>query len=335
MGHEKLLINTASLQDVDEQANMLPDWVQEYQQLGCGKFEGTLAVAQIQQFALIRETSNQALHENIVPPSDQLVVGMSLVNEKSSTCNGVLFDQNSILMVHGGRHYDIKTEGYMELVGISVSRDFFYSKVNEQDAYIAQDAIGAGVLQLDPRAATMLRQYFIMVSGILQDGDGAWPQILTPRMLASTAISNIALAVNMSNPDQYMDFVPKSHKRRIHIVQHAIEHMRNNIGEEIGILDVCAATNVSRRTLQYCFEEYLKISPLQYLKALRLNTARRQLKYLDELQLSRENINTIANVAALCGFNHASRFASDYKHMFGELPSQVKTTSKAAINPGN
>lgn len=325
MQQEKLLVNTAHLHDVDEQASMLPDWEQEYQQLGHGTFAGTLAYAEIQGFTLLRETTNMALHESLMPPKDQIVVGMCLSSENSPTFNGKVFGQDSLLMIDGQRSHDIRTGGHVELVGILANRDYFFSKVHEQDARIAADSINSTVTPLEPRAANMLRQYFIMVSDILQNREESWAAAVTPRILASSAISNISLAVSLSKPEKYQETMPRSQHRRDRIVQHAIEYMRTHASEEIGVLDICAAMHVSRRRLQYCFEERLNISPLQYLKALRLNQARRQLKHLAELQLVHEKENTIASVAALCGFNHASRFASDYKRMFGELPSQIKS----------
>jgi AraC family ethanolamine operon transcriptional activator len=325
MQQAPLQVRTVHLQDVDEQASMLPEWEQEYQQLGHGRFSGCLAYADIQDFVLIRETSNKALHESVMPPDEQMVIGMCLSAENSPAFNGKVFDQNSLLMIDGQRSHDIRTEGHLELIGIAVNRDYFFSRVQEQDTRIANDSLKATVTQLAPRAADMLRQYFIMVSDLLQHRDHAGVSLLTPRILANSAISNIALAVSLSRGDHYGDNMPKLQQRRDRIVQLAIDYMRKNACEEIGILDVCAATHVSRRTLQYCFEERLNISPLQYLKALRLNQARRQLKHLMELQVTHEHQNTIASVAALCGFNHASRFASDYKRMFGELPSQIKS----------
>ena len=323
MLHEKLLVNTVHVDDVDEQAKMLIDWEQEYQQLGHGKFAGTVSGAAIGEFTLIRETTNMALHERIMPPEEKIVIGMCFARENSPSFNGRLFDQNSLLIIDSQRSHDMRTEGYLEMLAIAVDRDYFFYRLHEHDVCMTIDAINATVMQLTPRAADMLRQYFVIVSDMLQNRAQHLSPTLTPRMLANSALSNIPLAISLSTPEQYRDTLPKQH-RRDRIVQCAIEYMRKNSCEEIGILDVCAATHVSRRTLQYCFEERLNISPLQYLKALRLNQARRQLRHLMEVQAMHANQNTIANIAALCGFNHASRFASDYKRMFGELPSQIK-----------
>jgi len=316
-------VNTVHLDDVDEQAGMLTGWKQEYQQLGCGRFSGTLSSVNAGEFTLIRETTNKALHETVMPPGDTMVMSMCLAGENAPRFNGKLIDQNSLLIMDGRRSHDIRTKGDLELLGVVVNRDHFFFNTCEQDARIADAAIKSSITQLAPGAADMLRQYFIMISHVLQNRSDPLSARLSPRMLAAGVLSNISLAVSLSNPDQFSAALPQ-HKRRHRISQEAIDYMRKNAGEEIGILDVCAAVHVSRRTLQYCFEERLGMSPLQYLKALRLNQARRQLKHLMQMQVRHCNEHTIANIAALCGFNHASHFASDYKRMFGQLPSQIK-----------
>ena len=75
------------------------------------------------------------------------------------------------------------------------------------------------------------------------------------------------------------------------------------------------AACASRRTLQYCFEEFLHTTPQAYLRALRLNEARRTLK-------SRAD-QPITELASELGFASASHFTRHYKLMFDELPSET------------
>lgn len=84
----------------------------------------------------------------------------------------------------------------------------------------------------------------------------------------------------------------------------------------ITVPQLCERLHVSRRTLQYCFEDVLDISPMQYLRVIRLNGARRHL---------RENLSdarTVRDVAADWGFWHFSQFSSDYRKLFGQSPSE-------------
>jgi AraC family ethanolamine operon transcriptional activator len=91
--------------------------------------------------------------------------------------------------------------------------------------------------------------------------------------------------------------------------------MTEHAEEPITVPDLCEAIHVSRRTLQYSFQDVLQMSPVAYLRALRMNGVRRDLR--------RGGHEVIADRAAHWGFWHLSRFASDYRRMFGELPSET------------
>ncbi|MOA41251.1 transcriptional regulator EutR [compost metagenome] len=58
-------------------------------------------------------------------------------------------------------------------------------------------------------------------------------------------------------------------------------------------------------------------NPVQYLRAIRLNRVRRDLR-----QNQRGGLK-VQDVACHWGFWHLSSFTADYKRMFGELPSQT------------
>ena len=87
------------------------------------------------------------------------------------------------------------------------------------------------------------------------------------------------------------------------------------------VQDLCQALQVSRRTLQESFRVVLGISPLTYLRALRLDGARR------ELMAGR----SVKEVIEHWGFWHWSRFSQDYRRLFGELPSA--TMRRAGLQP--
>lgn len=57
----------------------------------------------------------------------------------------------------------------------------------------------------------------------------------------------------------------------------------------------------------------------QYLKAMRLNAAHTLFRKMAATGF-RANI---ADIAAMCGYEHSSRIAGDYRHQFGALPSET------------
>ncbi len=79
--------------------------------------------------------------------------------------------------------------------------------------------------------------------------------------------------------------------------------------------ELCAAANVSERTLQNAFKNIMGMSPLTYLNRLRLHRAR------DELRKARSGFTTVTNVAMKWGFWHFGEFSRAYRNCFRELPS--------------
>jgi len=104
---------------------------------------------------------------------------------------------------------------------------------------------------------------------------------------------------------------------RRQIVTRARDYMRSHADEAITVPDLCVATGASRRALQYAFEDVVHLSPVTYLRVMRLNHVR------SELQSRRHD--TVGDIAARWGFWHPSRFAAEYRQLFGELPSVTRT----------
>lgn len=114
-------------------------------------------------------------------------------------------------------------------------------------------------------------------------------------------------------PDQAPPLNPTARKR---MVDRARDYALAHLDEPLSILDVCNHIGTSRRKLQYCFQETLGINPVAFLRTLRLNAARRELRESNRVEL-------VQTVAARWGFWHLSRFSSDYQTLFGETPSQT------------
>lgn len=110
-----------------------------------------------------------------------------------------------------------------------------------------------------------------------------------------------------------------SRGRRTHylIVQRAENFMRANLQRNIYMQQICNAAGVSERALRYAFENLLGISPNRYLSMLRLCTACRSLSLTDASRRS------VKSIALSCGLWDLSRFADNYRRVFGELPRET------------
>ena len=90
---------------------------------------------------------------------------------------------------------------------------------------------------------------------------------------------------------------------------------------DVTVPELCRRFHMSRRTLQYCFEEVTGLAPTAFLRSIRLNGARRELRRRQRGQRS------VSEIALDWGFSHFGQFAQDSRHLFGELPSETLRTA--------
>jgi len=102
---------------------------------------------------------------------------------------------------------------------------------------------------------------------------------------------------------------------RRRVLKRAIEYALDHLGDPPRVVDLCRATGVSVRTLEYIFRDTYDVTPSGFLKAARLMRVR-----LDLSRAASEG-DTVTKVAVRWGFDDPGRFARAYARRFGELPS--------------
>jgi len=100
-------------------------------------------------------------------------------------------------------------------------------------------------------------------------------------------------------------------------VRRAVEAMREEPGRSFTVADLAEVAGVSRRSLQQGFQRYVGMSPMIYLREVRLGRAHDELRYGDPADV------TVAQIAHRYGFLHLGRFAAMYRQRYGESPSQT------------
>jgi AraC family transcriptional regulator, ethanolamine operon transcriptional activator len=104
---------------------------------------------------------------------------------------------------------------------------------------------------------------------------------------------------------------------RSQLVKQAEDYMMTHLDQPLTLKDVCDALHVSRRPLFYGFQEMFGTSPMEYLKAKRLQSTRRMLK------VANPKTTSVRAISQKFGFWSTGHFARDYKAMFGELPVET------------
>ncbi|WP_249359754.1 AraC family transcriptional regulator [Cupriavidus sp. 2SB] len=98
-------------------------------------------------------------------------------------------------------------------------------------------------------------------------------------------------------------------------VRCAIRYLRENLDKPVTLQALAEHCGVCERTLQLGFRKSKDVTPMEYLRLLRLQGAR------TALQRAMPTPGVVATIAARHGFTHLSLFSREYRKAFGELPS--------------
>jgi AraC-like DNA-binding protein len=107
-------------------------------------------------------------------------------------------------------------------------------------------------------------------------------------------------------------------------VRRAESYIAAHWDQPITIEDLAKVTETSTRSLFRTFKASRGCSPLEFVRQLRLQHARRMLKESTES-------TKVTDVALACGFNDLGRFAKEYVAAFGERPSTVLARRRGSV----
>jgi transcriptional regulator GlxA family with amidase domain len=124
----------------------------------------------------------------------------------------------------------------------------------------------------------------------------------------------------MPNPAETSAAQPQTLRR-------AIAFIHENAHRDIGVSDIASAINVTPRSVQYTFRRHLGVTPLEYLRRVRLDRAHRDLQAADPA------VDTVMEIAGRWRFGHPGRFSMAYKEAFGHPPSRTLRAEHRANSP--
>lgn len=105
--------------------------------------------------------------------------------------------------------------------------------------------------------------------------------------------------------------------RRFAAVRLCEAYMREHLDGSVTLLDLSVVARMRSRTLINAFEAITGLSPMDYLKRLRLSAVHRSLRGADP------STTRIIDVAMEWGFWHMGHFTHAYRALFGQSPSQT------------
>ncbi|MBL7259900.1 AraC family transcriptional regulator [Paractinoplanes lichenicola] len=146
----------------------------------------------------------------------------------------------------------------------------------------------------------------------LHDPGREIPPLLAEQMMRLTAT---ALLRVFPNTTMTVARVPSGGRSSPAVVRRATDFMDANAGRPLTVAEIAAAAEVGPRALQAAFRRHAMVAPLAYLRRVRLERARADLR-----DASPGDGTTVAAIAGRWGFHRADRFAAAYRDAFGEPP---------------
>jgi AraC-like DNA-binding protein len=172
-----------------------------------------------------------------------------------------------------------------------------------------------GYEPVSPQAARLWTSTHAYVRDtVLADPDAA------AHPLVSSSAARLLVAVTLVVfPSNALTAPTASDRRDAHgvTVRRAIAFIDENAHADIAVADIAAAAHVTIRTIQLAFRRHLDMTPMQYLRRVRLDHARHELLAADSARV------TVTDVAYRWGFPSPSRFSSYYREAYGSTPGQA------------
>lgn len=310
------LLCTLHSNDANHQAANLVNWQQEFDQLSQGQFAGMINELHFPHIHLFQENTSHSLRQQCRVEEGGLWLGLS-ANAKSCRINHQQSNHEQFLCRPGSRDFELLTPDNFSIYGLVLHPSFFTELIEtEQHKLFDNKSDKLWLENINQDELNTFKQYLTL---LLNPQGQRW-SLSTHQHILQDAVVELLSKTQQTSSSTYI-----SSAQRNRIVTRVEEYLtETRLKQPITITELCKAVHVSRRTLQYTFEQCYGISPKQYIQVLRLNQVRRSLSANQEQQ-------TIADIALKHGFFHLGQFSQSYKRLFGETPMQTRMQTKLRV----
>jgi AraC-like DNA-binding protein len=291
----------------------IPNTLYELTQLSRGAFRGTPEIQSLGGILIGKICVGHAFLHRIRAPEGFVSVVITGGPSTTMHVGGYRLAPEDCIVLRSGAEVEAMTQGDSETAFITVSERIW----GDDGRRISRGlALGRGALSMtcDGRSISALwcrlGAALRMSVRAAETGD-AWRR----RTVAAGLIGQLK---RVAEGAADVGARPRGRTRRQMGVELARRFIREHLHDPIRLADLCGHTHLRPRALEYGFREILDLSPMCYIKILRLNVVHRQL--LDAPHEPR----SISELALDAGFRHLSQFAVDYKAHFLESPSATR-----------
>lgn len=319
--------------DVDEHGRQAASWRLHYDQLGAGRFHGSLEEVRLPGLQVFRERLNQRVRQRGDLGSARFAFalvgragGDGAADAGPLALNGQRLPGADCALICNDAEVDLCTPADIEIVGIDADRALVLQVAADVCPDLQADAMRRfAEARIDPAATRRVGDLLMLAHQTARLAPWMLQAAASRQQLADTLL--LELAEVLPAPDTWR-FEPQALRRK-RLVDRACDRMLAHPDQPPSLLEVCCEVGASRRKLTDCFQEALGVSPAHYLRVIRLNGVRRT------LLAGEPGIAGVYDAAVRWGFWHFGEFSRAYRLQFGELPSQtLRRSRRIPITPG-
>lgn len=302
-----------AMSDVHDHSLAVNGWEQVYSQLTPGRFESTVMQAEAPDFLFFRETTNRSVAQSGVAPPGFSSLALPFQRPVSGTFQGCRLDGYALWLLGPAEEFRFYTPETLHYLGVSIPAADMHALASAILGDQAEALLARNVVPVANGEGERVARELARFLDAFQQQPGAFDNPVASRRFRDEIISML-LELFDSDSAGKRDV---THSTYAEIVRRSERMLSDDAEEPKTVLDLCVALRCSRRTLQTSFQRVANVTPVEYLRALRLNGVRRLLRSTSQEELM------VGDAAAQWGFTHPSYFAREYRDLFGELPSQT------------
>ncbi|WP_456294663.1 helix-turn-helix domain-containing protein [Vibrio sp. AK197] len=299
--------------DVNQQAQSLTAWDQHYNQHSQGTFFGYLDELKLPRVHLFEEFTNRTLLQQCYVNPNAIWIGFSLQAQRPKV-DGQEAQRHQVMVRPAHQAFELLTPEEFQIFGLVVDLSLLQKELVEQDY---QQWMSARIMDSEQNA-DLCWQIAKLIAMSLDAKSVIGARIVNEPHGCLSSLIERSVVDKLSGFYLQQNTPIESAASRRSALQRIYHHIEQTGSYPQSITELCQIGCVSRRTLQYVFEQQLSMTPLSYLRDCRLNEVRRSLIETAHQELA------ICDVALAHGFYHLGSFHHYYKQLFGETPNQTK-----------
>lgn len=300
---------------VDEmrEASEAAGWTINYEQIGPGELTASTRLAEFTDISLMDESTNRRLEFHGETPVNHVTVLVPCAGSEIWANGDNVRDQQLLMINPGSELLGFSSEN-CRVLSMHVPVSLLHSMSTDLRASVHSSAWETNTsIQLGDSMGRILRQ--LMRFDLYEPAENGWQREQTSQL-----VSFLVAAVSRSNDKAGKIYCKGTPKSGAKVVSRACEYIEFQLKRPLTMSDLASCCAVSLTKLERSFKRELSLTPTAYIRARRLQAARR------DLQKIRADHGQVARIATDYGFNHLGRFAALYRRQFGELPSETLST---------